>query len=103
MADVTVTPGHSGPVEIVVKLEDGDEKSLTVDALSVTLANPDKGIAPVTRKAERIGADTWRVRKTAPSSGKWSLSLGIDVKRDDRIDIVAPILIECAKAAIGGR
>ncbi|WP_298252968.1 copper chaperone PCu(A)C [Bradyrhizobium sp.] len=94
MADVTVTPGRSGPVEIVVKLEDGDEKPLTVDALSVTLANPDKGIAPVTGKAERVGAYTWRVRMTAGSSGKWSLSLGIDMKTDDRIDVAAPILIE---------
>jgi hypothetical protein len=25
---------------------------------------------------------------------KWSLSLGIDMKKDDRIDIAAPIIIE---------
>ena len=94
MADVTVTPGRSGPVEILVKLEDGDEKPLTVDALSVSLANPAKGIAPVAATAERISADSWRVRMTAVSDGTWSLSLGIDMKKDDRIDIAAPILIE---------
>ncbi len=42
----------------------------------------------------RIAADKWRVRMTAASSGKWSLSLGIDMKKDDRIDIAAPILVE---------
>jgi len=94
MADVTVTPGHSGPIEILVKLEDGDEKPLRVDALSVTLSNPDKNIAPVAAAAERVAADQWRVGMTAASNGKWLLSLGIDMKKDDRIDIAAPILIE---------
>ena len=94
MADVTVTPGRSGPVEIYVKLEDGDEKPLAVDGLSVTLSNPDRGIAPVMATAERVSSDSWRVRMTTASSGKWSLSLGIDMKKDDRIDIAAPILVE---------
>lgn len=94
MADVTVTPGRTGPVEVLVKLEDGDEKPLAVDALSVTLSNPDKNIAPVTAAAERVATDRWLVRMTAASNGKWSLSLGIDMKEGDRIDIAAPILIE---------
>jgi periplasmic copper chaperone A len=94
MADVTVTPGRSGPVEVLVQLYDGDEQPLTVDALSVTLSNPDNGIAPSTASAERIAADKWRVRMTAGTSGKWSLALGIDMTKDDRIDIAAPILIE---------
>lgn len=94
MADVTITPGRRGPVEVLVKLEDADEKPLAVNALSVTLSNPDKNIEPVTAAAERVAADQWRVRMTAASNGKWSLSLGIVVKHDDRIDIAAPILIE---------
>lgn len=94
MADVTVTPGRHGPVEVVVQLQDGDERPLSIDALSVTLSNPDQGIAPVSAQAERVGADKWRVRVMAAAAGKWSLSLGIDVKRDDRIDIAAPIVIE---------
>ena len=94
MANITVSPGRSGPVEVLVQLEDGDEKPLAVDALSVTLSNPDKGIAPVTATAERVAADSWRVRLTAAASGKWSLSLGIDLAKDDRVDIAAPILIE---------
>jgi periplasmic copper chaperone A len=51
MANITVSPGRSGPIEVLVQIEDGDEKPLAVDALSVTLSNPDKGIAPVTMKA----------------------------------------------------
>jgi copper(I)-binding protein len=94
MADVTVTPGRQGPVEITVKLEDGDEKPLSVDALSVTLSNPDKNVAPVAAVAERLTSDTWKVRMTAVTDGKWSLALGIDMAPGDRIDVAAPILIE---------
>ena len=60
----------------------------------MTLSNPDKGIAPVSAAAERVSTDSWRVRLTAAASGKWSLSLGIDMAKDDRVDIAAPILIE---------
>lgn len=94
MADVTVTPGRTGPVDVVVQLYDGDERPLSVEALSVTLATPDRNIAPVTASATRIAADKWRVAMTTVASGKWSLALGIDMKKDDRIDIAAPILIE---------
>ena len=94
MADVTVMPGRSGPVEIDVKLEDGDEKPLAVDGLSVTLSSPDKGIAPATATAERVAPDRWRARMTTATRGIWSLSLGIDIKEDDRIDMAAPILVE---------
>jgi copper(I)-binding protein len=94
MANVTVTPGRSGPIEVLVQIADADEKPLAVDALSVTLSNPDEQIAPVTAAAERISADSWRVRLTAAESGKWSLSLGIDIAKNDRVDIAAPILIE---------
>lgn len=94
MADVTIAPGRRGPIEITVKLEDGDEKPLSVDALSVALSNPDKNIAPVVATAERLAADTWKVRMTAVTDGKWSLALGIDIAPGDRIDVAAPILIE---------
>ena len=94
MANVTVTPGHSGPIEVLVQVEDADEKPLAVDALLVTLSNPDKQIALVTAAAERVAADSWRVRLTVAESGKWPLSLGIELAKNDRVDIAAPILIK---------
>jgi hypothetical protein len=48
----------------------------------------------LTAPAERIAADGWRVGITGAVSGKWSLALGIDMKKDDRIEIAAPMLIE---------
>lgn len=46
MANITVSPGHAGPVEIAVQLEDGDERPLATaqGVTTVTLANPDKGV-----------------------------------------------------------
>ena len=94
MANVTVSPGRSGPVEVIVELEDAQEKPLTAQALSVTLSNPERHIAPITAQAERITDDRWRVRMLAAEPGKWLLALGIQVRPDSRVDIAAPILIE---------
>jgi hypothetical protein len=93
MANVTLTPGRSGPLEILVQIEDANEKPLAVNALIVTLSNPDKQIAPFTAAAERVSADSWRVRLTAAGSGKWSLSLGISVAKNDRADgsVASPV------------
>jgi periplasmic copper chaperone A len=94
MANITVSPGRAGPVEIAIQLEDGDERPLTTaHGVSVTLANPDKGIAPVTVIAEHVGADKWVVRMDAPQSGRWSLDLGIKLTDTDAVNIEAPILI----------
>jgi hypothetical protein len=97
MASITVSPGRAGPVEIAIQLEDGDERPLTTaDGVSVTLANPDKGIAPVTaiaRHVGHVGDDKWVVRMNAPQSGHWSLNLGIKLSATDGVNIEAPILI----------
>ena len=94
MANITISPGRAGPVEIAIQLEDGDEQPLTTaQGVSVTLANPDKGIAPVTAIAEHIGGDKWIVRMDAPQSGRWSLDLGIRLSATDAVNIEAPILI----------
>ena len=94
MANITVSPGRAGPVEIAIQLEDGDEQPLTTaHGVSVTLANPDKGIAAVTAIAERTGGDRWVVRMDAPHSGRWSLELGIRLSATDAVNIEAPILI----------
>jgi periplasmic copper chaperone A len=94
MANITVSPGRAGPVEIAIQLEDGDERPLTTaHGVSVTLANPDKGIAPVTAIAEHVGDDKWVVRMNAPQAGRWSLDLGISLTATDAVNIEAPILI----------
>ena len=93
MANVTVSPGRAGPIEIAIQLENADELPLSADAVSVTLGNPEGGVEPVTMDAERVSNDLWRVRMSAPVSGRWSLGLGITISASDRVSVVSPILI----------
>src|ERR1700730_5893873 len=94
MANVTVSPGRSGPVEVLVQLEDPEENPLAAEGLSVSLSNPDSGIAPITTTAERIASDTWRARMLVSEAGKWSLALRIAMTSKEKVEIAAPILIE---------
>jgi hypothetical protein len=93
MANVTVSPGRAGPVEIAIQLENADELPLTAKAVRVTLGNSEHGFAPVTAEAEQISYDQWRVRMSAPVAGRWSRGLGITISASDTVNVVSPILI----------
>jgi periplasmic copper chaperone A len=93
MANVTVSPGRAGPVEIAIQLENADELPLTAKAVTVTLGNSETGVAPVTAQAEQVSNDQWRVRMSAPVAGRWSLGLGITITASDTVNVVSPILI----------
>jgi copper transport protein len=94
MANVTVSPGHAGPVAITIALETPDERPLAATAVSVTLSRPDIGIEPATAQAQRTGADQWRVTMAAPVAGRWTLTLGILISDFDQLSVEAPILIK---------
>jgi periplasmic copper chaperone A len=94
MANITVSPGRAGPVEIVIQLEDGDERPLmTAAGVSVTLSSPEKGVAPVKATAKHAGGDRWVVEMDARQPGRWSLALAIDLSVTEQVKIEAPILI----------
>jgi len=94
MANITVSPGRAGPVEIAIQLEDGNEQALTTaQQVSVTLANADKSVTPVAAFADHVVDDKWVVRLDLPESGRWSLALGIKLSASEQVDIEAPILI----------
>ena len=93
MANVTVSPGRAGPVEIAIQLENADELPLTAKAVTVTLGNSENGVAPVSAEAEQISDDQWRVRMSAPVAGRWSLGLGITISASDTVNVVSAIVI----------
>lgn len=94
MANVTVSPGRAGPVEISIQLETTDETPLTAKAVSVTLVDTQTGkkLAPV--QASRDGEDGWRVKVAQLTPGRWMLGLGIAISEADRVTIESPILIK---------
>ena len=94
MANVTLSPGRSGPVEVVVQLEDPQENTLAVDGLSVSLSSPDNRIVLTAATAERIATDTWRAQLFVSEAGRWNLTLRIAVTTKERIEMTAPILVE---------
>ena len=82
MANVTVSPGRGGPVEIAIQLETTDEAPLTAKAVSVTLVDQSgRKLAPV--EASRDGEDSWHVKVAQLTPGRWMLGLGISISEAD--------------------
>jgi copper transport protein len=94
MANVTVSPGRAGPVDIAIQLETTDETPLSAKAVSVTLVDAQTGrkLAPV--EALRDGEDGWHVKVAQLTPGRWMLGLGISISESDRVSIESPILIK---------
>jgi copper transport protein len=93
MANVTISPGRIGPVEITIQLETVDELPLTAKAVSVTLSDVQSGAGRQTIQAVRSSDDLWHVKTSVPSSGRWMLGLGISISETDKVSIESPILI----------
>jgi|SRR5712675_218119 hypothetical protein len=93
MANVTISAVHAGAVEISIQLETVEELPLKAESVSVTLGNPDKGVAPVTTQAQRTADDQWSVKMAASEAGRWNLGLGITLAPANTVNIAAPILI----------
>jgi hypothetical protein len=93
MANVTVSPGRAGPVNIMIQLETVDELPLVARAVLVTLTDAQSGIKLEAVQAERTGEDRWLVKVAALTAGRWMLGLGISISDSDKISVQAPILI----------
>lgn len=93
MATVTLAPARAGPVEIEVLLQTADEAPLAAQALTVTLANPDAGIEPLSAEARKTADGPWRARLTAPVPGTWTLTLGILISDFEKVNLETPIVI----------
>jgi hypothetical protein len=93
MANVTISAVHAGAVDIAIQLETVEELPPNAQSVSVTLGNPDKGIAPVTTQAQRTANDHWFVKMAASGAGRWNLGLAITLAPANTVSIVAPILI----------
>jgi hypothetical protein len=99
MANVTVSPGRAGPVEIAIQLETTDELPLVAQAVSITLTDMQTGKQLEKAQATRAAEDRWRVKIPMLSAGRWMLGLGISISDADRISVEAPISISPAAAA----
>jgi len=94
MANVTVSPGRAGPVNITIRLETVDEHPLQAKAVSVRLSSTKAGAKAQTIPATKTGDSEWRVQTSLPVGGRWMLGLGILISDTDKVDVEAPILVK---------
>ena len=94
MANVTVSPGRAGPVEIAIQLETTDETPFAARAVSVTLVDTQSGRKLAPDEASRDGEDSWHVKVAQLTPGRWMLGLGISISEADHVNIESPILIK---------
>ena len=94
MANVTISPGRAGPVDITIQLETVDELPLTAKAVSVTLRDANSESDRQTLQATRGNDDQWYVRTSMKTPGRWILGLGISISETDSVNIELPILIK---------
>lgn len=94
MANVTISPGRVGPVDITIQLETVDELPLTAMAVSVTLLDAQSGSDRQTFQATRGNDDQWYVRTSMKTPGRWILGLCISISETDSVNIESPILIK---------
>ncbi|WP_062206252.1 copper resistance CopC/CopD family protein [Aureimonas sp. AU12] len=81
MADLTVTPGHTGPVVANVSLMTIDYGPVDPRQVTFVFSNPLAGIEPIRRAAEKPGDGTWQADLSLPVPGRWAVR--IDVLVDD--------------------
>ncbi|MEO8883193.1 MAG: copper resistance protein CopC [Devosia sp.] len=88
MAELTITPGHAGPVDASIYVATADFGPLTAKAVTLDLANKAKGIESIERKAA-LGPDGfWHVSGlTLPVGGQWQVEIDILVSDFDEIDL----------------
>lgn len=92
MADVTVTPGHAGPVSISIMVMTGDFGPLDAKEVTLVLSRPEAGIEPIKRAAMKPGDGTWRVDGlVVPFAGRWTVRIDILVSDFEMVKLEGPI------------
>ena len=94
MAEVTVTPGHAGPVDVSAVILTADFAPLAAKEVSFVFSNPEAGIEPMRRKAELQTDGSWRAADVVlPLAGPWQVRVDVLisdfelVRLQDTVDI----------------
>jgi copper transport protein len=76
MADIRLTPGRAGPVEVSLGFQTGDFEELVPKEVEVIFAQPSAGIEPIRLDAQRGGDSLWHTGPvTLPRAGDWEVTL----------------------------
>jgi len=88
MADLTLTPGRTGANDLAVVLQTGQFTPFTAREVTITLAQPDAGMAPIERKATLDPKDIWRVADLPlVVPGPWQVTIEILVTDFEQLSL----------------
>ena len=92
MAELSITPGHTGLVTVSIMVMTGDFGPLDPKEMTLVLSKPDSGIEPLKRPAKRAGDGTWKVDDLViPVPGRWTVGLDILISDFEMVKIEGPI------------
>jgi copper transport protein len=92
MADLTIAPGHAGPVTVSIMVMTGDFGPLDPKEITLVLSKPDSGIEPLKRPARRMGDGTWKVENLViPVAGRWTAGLDILISDFELVKIAGQV------------
>ncbi|MGN6461150.1 MAG: CopD family protein, partial [Pseudolabrys sp.] len=95
MADITVTPGRPGPVNISVRLMREDGTPIAAKELSVSLEQPGLGIEPLIRTGAPTEPGAWEVSGLlVPTAGTWTIAVTALIDDFDKIVLDGPVLVQ---------
>jgi len=78
MAEIAVTPGRAGPVEVSAIVLAPDLTAIAPKEVTLVLSNPQAGIEPMRRKATLQADGVWRAADViVPIAGRWRVRVDI--------------------------
>ena len=94
MADLTVSPGRAGEVDVSAVLMTGDFGPLDTREVAFVFSNAALGIEPFRREASKPGDGTWRAEDVVlPLPGRWTVEIEILITDFDLARIRGEIVI----------
>jgi copper transport protein len=88
MADIRLTPGRPGPVEVALGFQTGDVAELVAQEVEVVFAQPAAGIEPIRLTALQGGDGLWHAGPvTLPRPGDWEVTLPLPISDFERVTL----------------
>ena len=98
MADVIIEPGQVGTARVTIHLLNDDLETLTAQAVTLTLAAPSAATKAITRTALQGTDGLWHVDGVPLTEpGNWIVTVDVLLGPDNRLQLVAPIVIDPKK------
>lgn len=95
MADIRLTPGRAGLVEVMLGFQTGDFAELIPQEVEVVFAQPAAGIEPIRLTALQGGDGLWHAGPvTLPRPGDWDVTLRLLITDFERVTLTDTLTLQ---------